>query len=451
MSSFSLAFVAEAVNGLLVGTNAEVSGVAIDSRTVRKGNLFVAMPGDNVDGHEYIAQAVAKGAVGAIVSRSGSYPCRVVIVDDTKLALQNLAKAYLQSSKVKVVAITGSVGKTSTKEMTASAVSAQMSVCKSLGNLNTEIGLPLSVLSHEDEEVLVLEMGMRGLGQIAELAEIAPPDIAIITNVGESHLELLGSRAKIAQAKGELLLGMKNGAVAILNCDDDFYNYLTPLARGPVTLVGQHRDADFRIQNPRPVSDGCYGFQLHSGLDTFHVVSPWPGAHNVYNAAFAIAAASALGVDIKSAIAALRLCGVGDKRLNLFTLPSGIHIIDDTYNASPTSTIAALQTLDEVSRGRRVAVLGGMLELGPRTEAGHREVGVAALGLCDLVIAVGDLAKTIALESEQGGLPTYWCENNSIALQLLAAVVRVGDTILVKGSRGLKMEEIVHALREGVV
>ena len=329
--------------------------------------------------------------------------------------------------------------------------SAQMSVCKSLGNLHTEIGLPLSVLNHEDEEVLVLEMGMRGLGQIAELAEIAPPDIAIITNVGESHLELLGSRANIAQAKGELLLGMKNGGVAILNYDDDFYSYLVPLARGPVTSVGKHRDADFRIQNPRPVSEGCYGFELHSGLDSFEVVSPWPGAHNVYNAALAVAAASALGVDIESAIAALRLCGVGDKRLNLFTLPSGIHVIDDTYNASPTSTIAALHTLDEVSCGRRVAVLGGMLELGPRAEAGHREVGRAALGLCDVVIAVGDLAKTIALETEQGGLPTYCCESNAAALQLLTAIVRAGDTVLVKGSRGLKMEEIVQSLREGGV
>ncbi|MBS3950640.1 MAG: UDP-N-acetylmuramoyl-tripeptide--D-alanyl-D-alanine ligase, partial [Peptococcaceae bacterium] len=215
--------------------------------------------------------------------------------------------------------------------------------------------------------------------------------------------------------------------------------------------VGQHRDADFRIQNPRPVSDGCYGFELHSGLDIFDVVSPWPGAHNMYNAALAVAAASALGVDIESAIAALRLCGVGDKRLNLFTLSSGIQIIDDTYNASPISTIAALHTLDEVSSGRRIAVLGGMLELGPRTEAGHREVGRAALGLCDLVVAVGDLAKMIAVESEQGGLPTYWCENNAFALQLLVAIVKAGDTILVKGSRGLKMEEIVQALREGVV
>lgn len=451
MSRFSLAFVAEAVGGLLVGPDAQASGVAIDSRVVRTGNVFIAMPGESVDGHEYIAQAVAKGAVGAIVSRSGSYPCSVIMVEDTKLALANLAKAYLHNNKVKVVAITGSVGKTSTKEMTAAAASAQMSVCKSFGNLNTEIGLPLSVLSHEDEDVLVLEMGMRGLGQIAELAEIAPPDIAVITNIGESHLELLGSRASIAQAKGELLLGMKNGGVAILNCDDDFYNYLVPLARGPVTSVGQHREADFRIQNPRPISDGCYGFQLYSGLDTFDVVSPWPGAHNVYNAALAIAAASALGIDIESAIAALRLCGVGDKRLNLFTLPSGIQIIDDTYNANPTSTISALQTLDEVSSGRRVAVLGGMLELGIRADAGHREVGRATLGLCDLVIAVGDLAKTIAFESEQGGLPTYWCETNSLALQLLSAVIRVGDTILVKGSRGFKMEEIVQALREGVV
>lgn len=451
MSKFSLSFVAGAVEGFLVGDNAEVNGVAIDSRKVQKGNLFVALPGDSVDGHEYISQAVANGAIAAIVSRSGSYPCSVVIVEDTKLALANLAKAYLRSNKVKVVAITGSVGKTSTKEMTAAAASAQMSVCKSFGNLNTEIGLPLSVLSHADEEVLVLEMGMRGIGQIAELADIAPPDIAIITNVGESHLELLGTRANIAQAKGELLLGMKNGGVAILNYDDDFYHYLAPLAPGPVTSVGQHRDADFRIQNPRPVSDGCYGFELHSGLDTFDVVSPWPGVHNVYNAALAVAAASALGVDIESAIAALRLCGAGDKRLNLFTLPSGIHIIDDTYNANPASTIAALQTLDEVSSGRRIAVLGGMLELGPRTEAGHREVGRAALGLCDLVVTVGDLAKTIALEAEQGGLPTYSCESNAFALQLLAAIVKVGDTILVKGSRGLQMEEIVHALREGVV
>lgn len=451
MSCFSLAFVAEAVHGTLVGEEVSVTGVVVDSRLVRPGNLFVAISGQSVDGHTFIPQAVARGAVAVIVSQPGNYPCPVVMVEDGILALAALAAAYLRTTNTRVIGITGSLGKTSTKEMTAAAVSAEMSVYRSPGNMNTEIGLPLSVLSHNGEAVMVLEMGMRGLGQIAELASIAPPDIAVITNVGESHLELLGSRDNIARAKGEILLGMKNGGIAILNRDDDYFEYLANLTLGPIISVGKSHLADFCIERISLVDDGCYQFRLRNGSEAFWVRCPWPGEHNVYNATLAVAAAAALGVDVEHAIAALQTCEPGDKRLHIIGLPNNIRLIDDTYNASPASMRSALHTLTEISPGRRIAVLGGMLELGLRTESGHREVGTAAAGLCDLVITVGDLAEIIAEEAERAGTKVCRLASTREAVALLQDIIQAGDTVLIKGSRGLQMEYIVKALREGVV
>jgi len=450
MMKLSLALIAEMVDGLLVGSDAPVSSVVADSRDVNKDSLFVAISGSNVDGHDYVNKAALVGASGALVSRTGDYLCPTVVVDDTVAALAKLSKAYMRSANAKVVGITGSMGKTSTKEMAAAAISAELSVCRSPGNLNTEIGLPLSILRHRGEDVLVLEMAMRGLGQIAELAAIAPPDVAVITNIGESHLEILGSRENIAKAKGEILLGMKTGGAAILNRDDDYYDFLASLAQGPITAVGYHQQADFRIEAPCLSANGCYSFILHSGRESFELTAPWPGLHNVFNAALAIAVAVALGVDVEGAIAALSLCAPGDKRLNIFTLPCGTQIIDDTYNANPASMDAALHTLDEVSRGRRIAVLGGMLELGPRSEAGHREVGQAACGLCDIVITVGGLAEVIA-DKTKSSVETHVCKDNKEAIDILKQIIMPVDTVLIKGSRGLKMEQIVAALREGVV
>jgi len=390
---------------------------------------------------------VASGAVALMVTRPGAYGCPYILVEDAILSLALLAKAHLSRSTAKIVAVTGSVGKTSTKEMVAAAIAAKMSVYCSPGNLNTEVGLPLSVLEHEDEEILVLEMGMRGLGQISDLVEIAPPDIGIVTNVGEAHLEILGSLDNIAAAKGELLAGMKTGGIAVINRDDQYYDFLAGMAQGPVVSFGYHTEADYRIMRVELTEGGKYSWVLATGADRFSVHVPWPGRHNILNSAAALAAASAAGVDIEKAIAGLNNCRPGDRRLDILKLDSGVTIIDDTYNASPASTLAALETLrDFKTKGKRVAVLGNMLELGPRTMDGHIEVGEGAAHICDLVITIGELAATVADTVTSRGVPAVKCDSKEAVVSLLLAELRPDDVVLIKGSRGMQLEDIVAQL-----
>ncbi|MBS3938077.1 MAG: UDP-N-acetylmuramoyl-tripeptide--D-alanyl-D-alanine ligase [Peptococcaceae bacterium] len=450
MYNQSLAMLSRLVDGELLGPDIDICGAAADHRQVTPGNLFFALPGARQDGHDYVAQAVANGAVGAVVSRQGEYPCSVVLVPDTKKALIKIATARLVGSSAKVVAITGSVGKTSVKEMTAAALKGVMKVYRSPGNFNTEVGLPLSVLNHGDEDVLVLEMGMRGLGQIAALALVAPPDIAIITNVGEAHIELLGTRENISQAKGEILLGMKAGGTAILCRDDDFYDFHRHLTRGPVLSVGYHPDADLRLSQSVLDEDGCCHYMLQSGAESFPVYVPWPGRHNALNSSLAIAAAVVLGVDIAQAIAGIQRCAVKSQRLEVVNLPQGYTLIDDTYNASPTSVVAALHTLDHIAKGRRrVSVLGSMFELGERSQAAHQEVGEVAGERCDLVVTLGKEAQGIAKATRAKGIKTVECDEPEQVLAVLRTELRSGDVILVKGSRGMQMERITAVLRKG--
>jgi UDP-N-acetylmuramoyl-tripeptide--D-alanyl-D-alanine ligase len=448
MKPMKLSEVVHLTGGVLVGEDIAVSGVVSDSRKVFEGALFVALLGARVDGHDYVEAAYASGARAVMVTRQGSYPCPYILVEDVVESLARLARGHLSRSQAKIIAITGSVGKTSAKEMTAAAIASQLTVYCNPGNLNTEVGLPLSVLEHAEEEVLVLEMGMRGLGQIAELTAIAPPDIAMITNIGEAHLEILGNRDNIAKAKGEILSGMKTGGIAILNRDDDYYDFLAGLVPGPVISFGVHQDADFRILDLQLMHNGRYSCLLATGGDRFMIHAPWPGRHNVFNAVAALAAASAVGVDLDKAVGGLARCLPGDRRLDVFPLASGVTVIDDTYNASPVSTLAALKTLEELKvTGRRLAVLGNMYELGSRTREGHLEVGRAAAEVCDLIITVGELAATIAEAAGESGARVKQCLTNVDAIAVLTLELQPGDAVLVKGSRGMQMEEIVANLR----
>lgn len=452
MTDLKLDWVAEVTGGQLLGEAIIAEGVAADSRKVSVGQLFFALPGAREDGHAYIAAALKAGAAAVVASRRADYGCPVVLVDDTRKALSALARAYMQRLSVRVVAITGSVGKTSCKEMTAAAIGSRFSVLKSAGNQNTEIGLPISVLCHRQEEIMVLEMAMRGLGQIAFLTDIAPPDIAVVTNIGEAHIELLGSRDNIARAKAEILQGSKAKAVAILNRDDDYFTYLSALAKGAVVTFGSHRQADWVIGRATAGELGRYSFSLHRGREEYTVRCPWPGRHHIYNAAAAVATASALGVDVVSAIDSIAACAPTEQRLNVLSAKDGVVVIDDSYNASPISTLAALAALGETKAlGRRIAVLGSMYELGPRSQAAHQEVGAAAATICDIVVTVGAEALGIARGvSALVTKPVYTCQTPAEAIALLRRELRPGDVVLVKGSRGLRMEQIVAALLKGV-
>lgn len=451
MTKLNLDWVAAVTGGRLEGATLTAEGVASDSRKVSAGQLFFALMGAREDGHAHVAAAIRAGAVAAVVSRPGDYGCPVVVVQDTRRAISQLARAYMQSTKARVVAVTGSVGKTSCKELTAAALSAKYSVLKSSGNQNTEIGLPISVLGHRQEEVFVLEMAMRGLGQIAFLTDIAPPDVAVITNIGEAHIELLGSRDNIARAKAEILQGSNPNGRAILNRDDDYFAYLAGLARGSVVSFGTHAESDWVIGRAEANAFGHYSFPLRKGGDEHTVWCPWPGRHHVYNAAAAVAVACALGVELPKAIAAIAACPPSEQRLNVFVSAEGVVIIDDTYNASPVSMLAALTTLSETkAAGRRIAVLGSMYELGSRSRAAHQEVGSAAAAICDVVFTVGAEAEVIAAEvSSRVTKPVYTCHTPGEAVVLLKGELRPGDVVLIKGSRGLRMEQIVAALLKG--
>jgi len=452
MPKLTLSALAVAVDGQLIGNDCELSGAVADHRQVKCGQVFFALAGARHDGHDYVVEAVNLGAAAAIVSRWGLYPCPVVMVPDTKLALGQMARMHLASSSAKVVAITGSVGKTSVKELTAAALAGTMTVYRSPGNYNTEIGLPLSILNHIDEDVLVLEMGMRGFGQIAALTEIAPPDVVIVTNVGEAHIELLGSRANIARAKGEILLGMKVGGTAILNRDDAYYDFHFALATGPVLSVGHHREADLRIAEVNLDEKGNCHYALHSGAEAWSVKTSWPGRHNAENSALAIAAAVVLGVDIAQAIAGIESGHIASQRLEILDVPGGYTLIDDTYNASPSSVAAALGTLDEYAGQRRkIGVLGSMFELGERSFSAHQEAGDLAKRVCDVVLTIGKEAQVLSKVTADGGVRTYHCDSVAQVLLVLRAELQQGDVVLVKGSRGMQMERITAVMRRGDV
>lgn len=443
----------EILKARLVGDpESRFSGVAVDSRETRPGQLFVALKGERTDGHQYLTGALRAGATVVMVSREpGGLPegRAAVIVPDTLIGMGALARWYRKRHSVRVVGITGSVGKTTTKEMLARCLKGTSRLLVSPRNYNTEIGVPLALFGlTPSTQVAVLEMAMRGRGQIAYLGSIARHDTAIITNIGSSHMELLGSIEAIANSKAEVLEGTH---LAVLNRDDAWIRRISEGFEGEIAWYGLQADADYRAV---AVSSG------HDQVE-FRVVTPvgeapvrlsFPGTHNVQNALAALAAAVSLGVPLEDA--ARRLEGMASPPMRMEVLESGaIKVINDAYNSSPASAGAALQTLSSME-GRRVAVLGDMLELGSYAEQGHREVGWAAArsGL-SLLVAVGDLGRVMGIAALESGMErdrVVFCRDNREALDVLAGYLAPGDTVLVKGSRGMKMEEIVQALGGGM-
>ena len=435
------------------GATVVFSGAAYDSRMVRPGQLFVALRGERTDGHRYLAQAVANGAACLMVEKDHpatavyDSPIPVIEVADTLDGLGALAGWYRDQFEVPFVAITGSNGKTTTKEMVAAALSAKYDVYKTPGNLNSRIGLPISLFNMtKSATAAVCELGMSSRGEIDALAKIVRPRYAVFTNIAPAHLESLGTIEEVAAAKFELLEHLDSSGLAFF-CGDDAILARQAAELGPRALTyGIAHDADLRGADLRVSEDGTR-FRVDTGEDVF---LPLFGRHNVYNALAALSVARQMKVDMLAAVAALAVMESADHRSRIERAGT-VAVIDDTYNANPQAMEAALLALAEYpSSRRRVAVIGDMLELGSRTAVFHEHVGerVAELSL-DLVVTVGELSKKIASAASAAGVPSghqLHFDGADDCAQMVAGWSRPGDTILVKGSRGMALEKVVAAL-----
>lgn len=427
----------------------EFQDVSTDTRTIEAGFLFVALRGDTFDGHNFISTAIEKGATGAVVETGRSVEGIICIeVDNTLKAYQDLANFHRRRFSIPVVAITGSSGKTTTKEMVAAVLGTEFNVLKTEKNFNNEIGLPKTLLQLTTEhEACVVEMGMRGLGQIEELALIAEPTIGIITNVGTSHIELLGSQEAVAEAKGELIRCLGDDSIAILNEDDPFVSSMSKFAKGKTMTYGIHSNATIKGSHLRYKKDGIK-FTCKAYDDVFDVFLPMIGEHNVYDALAAIGAARVLGVKASKIKKGLGEFSGTPMRQEIISFPD-IVILNDAYNANPSSMSEAIKALGQLEGKRKIAMLGDMLELGNFTEEEHRKVG-RLLGEegYSIVFTFGEAAEYIAKEAKLAGLEIYRC-NSHLEMAIAYHDIREkGDVILVKGSRGLRMERVVEELKE---
>lgn len=439
----------------------EVTGYSIDSRTIKTGQLFFALPGERVDGHLFVRDALAKGASGAVVNRlpQGLEPylekAALIVVPDVLQAMQQLATEIRLKIGIPIVAVTGSNGKTTTKDFIAAVLGSHYHTLKTEGNFNNELGLPLTLLALEEHhQVGVVEMGMRGLGQIRELCRIARPDYGVITNIGTAHYELLGSQENIAKAKGELLDCLPDTGAAILNRDDPWSVRLGEELKNkrPVLSIvyyGFHQAAQVRATGLEHLDTGV-NFQVILEGKSYQAYLPLPGAHNVQNALAAIAVGIINQVPVQDCIDSLAQVVISEKRLARVTGLNGSTVIDDTYNANPGSVMASLEVLASAPGGRKIAVLGSQRELGALAEAGHREVGAKVVGLnIDFLLTVGQEARWIADEALKQGMEekqVFSLNSNQEAIQMLQQLLKPDDVVLIKGSRALAMEEIVRGV-----
>ncbi len=436
--------------GKLLGEDRPITGYATDSRGVSPGDLFLCIKGERVDGHEYAAAAIASGASGCLSTREVEGPH--ILVDDISVALARFATSKRAEFIGPVVGVTGSTGKTSTKDFVAAALSPLGLVLKSAGNRNTEYTSPLvwADLSSEHKAVVV-EMGMRGLGQITHLASFSKPTIGIVTNVGTSHMEKVGSRQGVFQAKSELLRALPEDGTAVVWREDDFYHELADAAPGRVVSFGFSLEADCQVLGYRALSWESSLLRGSLEGETFEVELNTTGRHQALNAAAAVAAASAAGVPISRAAESLRSAELQPLRLQVVPF-RGATVILDTYNASPDSTVAALRTLADVpSQGRKIAILGEMRELGTFTESGHRLVGKAlAQSSVDHALLTGGPTSFIGEEARMAGMPADQITELKAfeidAVRRFLDGVLPGDVVLIKGSRALGLESALEAV-----
>ncbi|MBC9783249.1 UDP-N-acetylmuramoyl-tripeptide--D-alanyl-D-alanine ligase [Heliobacterium chlorum] len=494
MIGLNAAKAARWMGGKIVGNpDAALSGVArIDSRLVEAGDLFFALPGEKVDGHDFLPKALAAGATAAVVTQLRedwqqflSPEQALIIVDDGIKALQTCAKAYRQELSLPVIAVTGSTGKTSTKDLLASALSCSFDVMKNPGNFNNEIGLPLTVLSVQaHHQILIVEMGMRGPGQIEALCQIAQPVVGVLTNIGPVHMELLGSMEAIAQAKGELLQSLPEEGIAVVNGEDflaveqsvrqaqrSIY-YGTCQKNLTLTLTKAiPPSSDKRVEvvwakDIKPL--GEKGSKVSANVGLFHIGSgewhlkeaidfhlPLPGRHQAANALASLAVAWGLEADLTAVAQGLTNAQLSSLRWETCQLKDNMTMINDAYNANPAAMKAALTTAVEIAAARRtVAILGDMYELGEEAGRFHEEVGAyAAQAGVGLLITVGPLGSQIAEGARSAGMvdgAVLHFDEVEKAAEAVRGLLGSGDVILIKASRGMRLERLASALSDGL-
>lgn len=448
-----LSDIARTLDGRLRGPDGLADSVVIDSRAMGANSVFFALAGEHVDGHAYVADALAHGAAAAVVARDEQAGEPVIVVSGTAEALTALAADERRSSTATVIGITGSSGKTTTKDMMSSVLSTGLNVQSSPGSFNNEIGLPLTLLgSTENTEAIICEMGSRGAGHIADLCEIASPNMGVVTNVGVAHMESFGSPDALADAKAELIEALPADGTAVINSDDPVVRGFASRTRARVLTFGRAQEAAVRAENIQLTDSGAARFELVYELQRELTELPIPGEHMVSNALAASAAGVAMDIPLADAASALRQAQVSAWRMEVFTNPQGIVVINDAYNANPSSMAAGLKTARWMSRNSRmVAVLGRMAELGDASHAEHERIGELAARLrVDRLITVGDSADDIAAAALREGVEPENVAAYGDAGSALADVlswVRLGDVVLFKASRVVGLERAAEAMR----
>ncbi|MEV7243629.1 UDP-N-acetylmuramoyl-tripeptide--D-alanyl-D-alanine ligase [Streptomyces sp. NPDC093248] len=458
MIALSLAEIAEVVGGQthdIPDPSVQVTGPVVrDSREVVPGSLFVAFVGERADGHDYARAVVEAGAAAVLASRPVGVPA--IVVEDVQAALGALARHVVRSLGATLVALTGSAGKTSTKDLIAQVLQRKAPTVYTPGSLNNEIGLPLTALSATAEtRFLVLEMGARGIGHIRYLAGLTPPRIGLVLNVGTAHIGEFGGREQIAQAKGELVEALPEDGAAILNADDPLVRAMASRTKAKVVLFGESAEADVRAENVRLTDSGQPAFRLHTPSGASDVTMRLYGEHHVSNALAAAAVAHELGMSAAEIATALSEAGSLSRwRMEVTERPDGVTIVNDAYNANPESVRAALRALAAMGKGRRTwAVLGKMAELGDEALAEHDAVGRLAVRLnVSKLVAVGGIEASWlqlgAYNEGSWGEESVHVSDAQAAVDLLRSELRPGDVVLVKASRSVGLEGVAQALLE---
>lgn len=457
MKNLTIENIRKVCGGELFGTEyvtdsaKEAAGIVLDSRLLQEGYVFIATKGERVDGHKFIPSVFEKGALAVICEELPdpvTGPC--ILVKDSFQALKDAAKFYRQQLDIKVVGITGSVGKTSTKEFVAGVLSAKFNVWKTQGNFNNEVGLPLTVLQlRKEHEIAVLEMGISNFGEMHRLSEIARPDICVLTNIGQCHLEFLGDRDGVLKAKTEIFDFMNPNGIICVNGDDDKLITLKDTRKKQLRTFGRSRENDFYAL--KEVSHGLLGstMDMAGKLEISDIQIPLPGEHMVLNALAASAVADALGLTTGEIREGMRKVEAVSGRSHIIPLKDTI-LIDDCYNANPVSMKAAIDLL-QAANGRKVAVLGDMFELGEEEEKLHYEAGQYAAGKVDLLICIGKLSEHIyrgAKEKKTEGMEHLYLERKEEVYSHLLDIIKPQDTLLLKASHGMGFAEIVTWLEE---
>ncbi|MEK5378963.1 UDP-N-acetylmuramoyl-tripeptide--D-alanyl-D-alanine ligase [Niallia sp. FSL W8-0635] len=445
-----IAKMAGSVDSFAQYADVQINGVTIDSRKIDAGQLFIPFKGERTDGHQYVADAIKQGAAAAFWQKDVPNPPEnlpLIFVEDSLTAIQALAKSYLQQLSVKVVGITGSNGKTSTKDMTTSLLSLKYKVQKTEGNYNNHLGLPLTVLGlEEDTDIAVLEMGMSGRGEIDFLSRLAEPDIVVITNIGESHMQDLGSREGIAEAKLEILNGLKDKGRFVYFGDEPLLSSRMNDSIIDAKTFGMNPSNDLYPLQIKALDNGS-AFHINKIADPFEL--PVLGNHNILNALAAMLVAEYFNIPFEEMNKGLQSLKLTNMRMELVEGNAGVKIINDAYNASPTSMLAAIDVLKKLpGYKQKIAVLGDMLELGDKEEDFHYEMGEHLEGI-DYVLTYGKLGNFIA-EGAKTVLPAnhvFSFQDKQPLIETLASYLNEETVVLVKASRGMKLEEIVKAIQ----